>query len=92
MLADLIVAGGMTPEQVAAFEGANPGSPLTVAGMSALSGGLLASVVLVWFGWVVIHAYRAWGAGRSRSFDAGSQILRGLFVTVVVLAIVSVWG
>jgi integrating conjugative element protein (TIGR03758 family) len=72
--------------QRAAFESANSGvtafAPETLA---ALILGILATVVMLWFGWVCVGSYRA--SAKAGIDNVGGQVLRGLFVMVVVLAI-----
>ena len=82
----------MNPAQVTAFEGANPAGGLTVAGLAGLFAGLLAVVVLIWMAWLAVSIYRNWGDGRSSNRQAGSQLMRGMLVMMVLLTVVTVWG
>ena len=61
---------------------------VTVEGVWDLFSGLLIAVLLIWCAWVVLHAYKAWSAGRTTPFEAGGQVLRAFFLMVVVLAVV----
>lgn len=79
----------MDAEQVAAFEGANPGGVFAVGDVLALSAGLVGVVVLVWSAWVALHAYKSWSAGRAGLGEAGGHVLRATLLTVVVLAVVT---
>ena len=76
----------MDEVQRAAFESANSGvtafSPET---LSALILGILATLVMLWFCWVCLGAYRA--SAKAGVGAVGGQVLRALFVMVVVLAI-----
>ena len=75
----------MTEAQKKAFEGANPGGDVTVDGVWNLVSGTIGALFVVWCGWVVLHAYRAWSAGRATAFEAGGQVLRAFFLMVLVL-------
>ena len=79
----------MNGAQQTAFRGANPGSPVTEADLLALCAGLVCALVIGWCAWVVLHAYKNWSGGGSPAGDAGGQALRAVFLTVVVLAVVT---
>ncbi|MCY3810310.1 MAG: TIGR03758 family integrating conjugative element protein [Gammaproteobacteria bacterium] len=78
----------MDPDQQAAFRGANPGFPVTEADLLALCAGLVCALAIAWCAWVVFHAYRSWSAGAPPG-EAGGQVLRAVFLTVVLLAVVT---
>lgn len=75
----------MTPDQKEAFRGANPGGDVTVDGVWNLVSGMIGALFVIWCGWVVLHAYRAWSAGRVTAFEAGGHVLRAFLLTVLVL-------
>ena len=78
----------MNAIQLAAFESANAGSTAFSADtLSTLILGLLATVVMLWFCWVCLGAYRASARHQVGIESVGSQALRALFVMVIVLAI-----
>ncbi|MCY3812126.1 MAG: TIGR03758 family integrating conjugative element protein [Gammaproteobacteria bacterium] len=79
----------MDPDQQSAFRGANPGSPVTETELLALCAGLVCALAIVWCAWVVFHAYKNWSAGGSMPGEAGGQALRAVFLTVVLLAVVT---
>lgn len=82
----------MSANQQAAFEGANSGNTVFSAGdLSFLIAGILATVILLWFVWVCISAYKGFSSGHVRIDiqDVGSLFVRALFVLVVTLAIIS---
>ena len=75
----------MNEIQQAAFASANSGaSSLSAGALSALILGILATVVMLWFCWVCVGAYRA--SARAGIDTVGSQALRALFIMVIVLA------
>lgn len=80
----------MFNEQRSAFQSANSGSA-QIGHTDAIT--LISSaavvLVLVWFAWVVLNAYKAWGAGVAEGMDAGSQVLRALFVMLITMLVVS---
>ena len=79
----------MNPAQEAAFRSANFGGSSFASADALLLFAAVASVlVLFWFVWVSYSAYQAWSANSLNGNEAGSQVLRALFVTVVTLAIV----
>jgi len=75
--------------QQTAFRGANPGYPVTEADLLALCAGMVCALVIAWCAWVVFHAYKNWSGGGSPPGEAGGQALRAVFLTVVVLAVVT---
>ena len=81
----------MTSNQKAAFEAANVGDTAFTAGdLTALIAGITATAVILWFCWVAVSAYRAYGANNHYQIvDVGSVVLRALFVMIVTLVIVS---
>ena len=79
----------MDPDQQAAFRGANPGFPVTEGELLALCAGLVCALAIAWCAWVVFHAYRNWSGGGATPGEAGGQVLRAVFLTVVVLAVVT---
>jgi len=79
----------MDPDQQAAFRGANPGSPVAEADLLLLCAGLVCALMVAWCAWVVFHAYKNWSAGGSPPGEAGGHVLRAVFLTVVVLAVVT---
>jgi len=80
----------MTPAQQAAFRSANTGNArFTELESSFLIAGVATVLALLWFVWVVLSAYKAWGANRLSGEEAGSQVLRSLLVMVVTLVIVA---
>ena len=79
----------MDPDQQAAFRGANPGSPVTEADLLALCAGLVCALAILWCAWVVFHAYKNWSGGGSPPGEAGGHVLRAVFLTVVLLAVVA---
>ena len=78
----------MDPDQQAAFRGANPGSPVTEADLLALCAGMVCALAIVWCAWVVFHAYKNWSGGAP-SGEAGGHVLRAVFLTAVLLAVVT---
>ncbi len=78
----------MDPDQQAAFRGANPGFPVTEAELLALCAGLVCALAIAWCAWVVFHAYRNWSGGAPAG-EAAGQVLRAVFLTVVLLAVVT---
>ena len=78
----------MDPDQQAAFRGANPGFPVTEAELLALCAGLVCALAIAWCAWVVFHAYKNWSGGATPG-EAGGHVLRAVFLTVVVLAVVT---
>ncbi|MYE82567.1 MAG: TIGR03758 family integrating conjugative element protein [Gammaproteobacteria bacterium] len=79
----------MDAAQQAAFRGANPGVPVSEADLLALCAGLVCALALVWCAWVVFHAYKNWGGGASPPGEAAGHALRAVFLTVVLLAVVT---
>jgi integrating conjugative element protein (TIGR03758 family) len=80
----------MFNDQRAAFQSANSGATqFDHTDSITLISASVVVVAMMWFAWVVLNAYRAWGAGVSEGMDAGSQVLRALFVTIVTMLIVS---
>ncbi len=78
----------MDPDQQAAFRGANPGYPVTEADVLALCAGLVCALAIAWCAWVVFHAYKNWSGGAPPG-EAGGHVLRAVFLTVVLLAVVT---
>ena len=78
----------MDPDQQAAFRGANPGFPVTEADLLALCAGLVCALAIAWCAWVVFHAYKNWSGGAPAGESAG-HVLRAVFLTVVLLAVVT---
>lgn len=77
----------MNEIQQAAFTSANSGvSAITPQALDAFILGVLATVVMLWFCWVCVGAYRASGRPGVSIDTVGSQALRALFVMVIVLA------
>lgn len=75
--------------QQQAFRSANTGaSSFTINQSKFLFAAVASVLLLIWFVWVVINTYRAWGANRTSGGDAGSQLMRALFVLIIVLTIV----
>ncbi len=80
----------MTAAQQAAFRSANSGGArFTELQSSFLIAGVASALALLWFVWVVISSYKAWGRQRITSEVASSQVFRGLFVLLVTLVIVA---
>ena len=79
----------MDPDQQAAFRGANPGSPMTEADLLALCAGLVCALAIAWCAWVTFHAYKNWSGGGAPPGEAGGHVLRAVFLTVVLLAVVT---
>ncbi len=79
----------MDPQQQAAFRNANPGSPVTEADLLALCAGLVCALVVLWCAWVVLHAYKQWSGGGTSIADAVGPVFRAVFLTMVLLAIVT---
>ena len=80
----------MFSEQRSAFQSANAGSAqFDHTDSIALISATVVVLAMMWFAWVVLNAYRAWGAGVSEGMDAGSQVLRALFVMLITMLIVS---
>ena len=80
----------MSAGQTAAFKSANSGAMvITPIHVETLVTGILASLVLIWFGWVCLSAYRTLREPRTRVTDAGGHVLRALFVTIVILALIT---
>ncbi len=79
----------MDAAQQAAFRGANPGSWVTEANVLALCAGLVCALAIAWCAWVVFHAYKNWSGGGAGPGEAGGHVLRAVFLTVVVLAVVT---
>ena len=79
----------MHPDQQSAFRGANPGAPVTEADLLALCAGLVCALAIVWCAWVVLHAYKNWSGGGSPLGEAGGHVLRAVFLTAVLLAVVT---
>ena len=80
----------MFSEQRSAFQSANAGSlQFGHTDSIALISATVVVLAMMWFAWVVLNAYRAWGAGVSEGMDAGSQVLRALFVMLITMLIVS---
>ena len=77
----------MNEIQQTAFASANSGaSSLSASALSALILGILATVVMLWFCWVCVGAYRASARAGIGIDTVGSQVLRALFIMVIVLA------
>ena len=77
----------MNEIQQAAFASANSGaSALSPGALSALILGILATVVMLWFCWVCVGAYRASARAGIGIDTVGSHALRALFIMVIVLA------
>ena len=79
----------MDPQQQAAFRGANPGAPVTEAELLALCAGLVCALAIAWCAWVAFHAYKNWSGGGSPPGEAAGHVLRAVFLTVVLLAVVT---
>lgn len=80
----------MTPGQQGAFRGANTGnSGFTELDSSFLIQGTAAVLVFLWFCWVLMSAYKAWGARRLSMVEAGGQALRAMFVFIITLVVVT---
>ncbi len=79
----------MNTAQQAAFRGANPGSWVTEANVLALCAGLVCALAIAWCAWVVFQAYKNWSGGGAGTGEAGGHVLRAVFLTVVVLAVVT---
>jgi len=80
----------MNSVQEAAFEAANAGnSSFSPLDLSTLIVSIIGTVIIVWFCWTSVSAFKAFGKGRLGISDAGSVMLRALFVMVVVLAVIS---
>jgi len=77
------------PDQRAAFRGANPGVLVTEADLLAFCAGIACALTLAWCAWVVFHAYRSWSGGGTPLAEAGGHVLRAVFLTVVLLAVVT---
>jgi len=80
----------MTPAQEGAFRGANTGnSAFTELESSLLIAGTATTLAFLWFCWVLMSAYKAWGANRLSMEEAGSQALRAMFVFIITLVVVA---
>ena len=79
----------MDSEQRAAFRGANPGAPVSEGDLLALCAGLVCALAIAWCAWVVFHAYKNWSGGGAPPGEAAGHVLRTVFVTVVLLAVVT---
>ena len=78
----------MNEAQRSAFEGANPGSRMTVESLSDLFVTVAAVLAVIWCAWVVFHAYKHWASGSGTPFEAGGQVLRAFFVLGILLFVV----
>lgn len=82
----------MTPAQLEAFEGANRGAAaFTADAAGQVWAGVLMLVVLLWAAWVLVQVYKAWSQRRAVWGDAGGQVLRAVFVLLVVWGLASAW-
>ena len=81
----------MTTAQEAAFRSANEGSLSIESGeVQSMVAGIVATLLFVWFAWVCISAYQTLRRPGATVSDAGGHIARGLFVTIVILALVTI--
>ncbi|MEE9493608.1 MAG: TIGR03758 family integrating conjugative element protein [Gammaproteobacteria bacterium] len=79
----------LTAAQQQAFQNANTGNTqFTLSDSKFIFAGIASALLLSWFAWVVVNTYKAWAASRATGGDAGGQILRALFVMLIVLVIV----
>ena len=81
----------MSNEQNTAFETANVGSSsFSPDELQMLISGLVATVIIIWYAWLLVSAYKSAGAGKGITFKRLSSIvMRGMFVLVVTLALVT---
>ena len=77
----------MSVAQVAAFTAATGGA--SAANVSMTIRMVLAAVTLLWFGWLVFGAYRAWAGGQVEADDAMWWLLRGAIWVMAVTWLVS---
>lgn len=80
----------MTTAQEAAFRSANEGSLSIESGdVQILVTGVVATLALIWFGWLCVSAYQNLRKPGARVTDSGSNLARGLFVVIVIMAMVT---
>ena len=84
------LASAMTPAQQAAFRGANTGNAsFTELDSTLIIAGSATVLAFVWLSWVLMSAYKAWGAKRLSLEEAGGQALRALFVFIITIVVVA---
>lgn len=81
----------MTTAQEAAFRSANAGSLSLESGdVETMVASIAATLVFVWFAWLCVSAYQTLRRPGATVSDAGGHVARGLFVMIVLLALVTV--
>ena len=80
----------MSTAQNAAFNSANSGPMvITPVNVETLVTGVLGTLVIIWLCWVCLSAYRTLRKPGVSVSDAGGHIARALFVTIVILALIT---
>lgn len=77
----------MTTEQRTAFNEANGSGGMEAAELNAVVITLLYVVMLVWFAWVCISAYRSLKQPGTQVLDVALPVLRGLALMLAILAV-----
>ena len=81
----------MNATQEAAFIGANAGNTsFTPEALSFLIIGLIAAVVILWFVWVCMNAYKAWGGKKLQGQRALYSVFRALFIMITTFVIIGI--
>ena len=80
----------MSTAQNAAFNSANSGPMvITPVNVETLVTGVLGTLVIIWLCWVCLGAYRTLRKPGASVSDAGGHVVRALFVTIVILALIT---
>jgi integrating conjugative element protein (TIGR03758 family) len=80
----------MSSAQDAAFESANSGSlSIEAVDVQIMVTGILVTLVFIWFCWICVSAYQTLRRPGATATDAGGHCVRALFVTIVILALLT---
>lgn len=80
----------MSGMQQAAWQSANTGSSaFTAASLGTLIVGIIGVVMVLWFCWVAIGAFRAAGKPGGNWGELPNHIGRALFMMIVILAVIT---
>lgn len=85
LLSLLQAAGGMSADQVSAFNQAGGGSAASASSYGLLFGGLLATIALIWVVWCLIDAYGGWAQGQLKIEDLGGLAVGLIFLLTILL-------
>lgn len=90
LVSSLGASAALTESQRAAFVGANSGAAaITESALTGFVQGVLVVVALCWLAWVALGAFQVWSHGHLSGVEAGSRVLRALWVTLITLAVVT---